>query len=107
LSLIRVALVDGEHKLRDLIKTYLVGFCIILDLFHVLEYLWKASHVFNKEGSKDAELWVTQRLRMLLTGKVSAVIEELKDALKGGRLPKAKREALEKVIVYFRDPQTE
>jgi hypothetical protein len=101
----RVALVDGEHKLRDLIKTYLEGFCIILDLFHVLEYLWKASHVFNKEGSKAAELWVTQRLRMLLTGKVVAVIEELKDALKGGKLSKAKREALEKVIVYLQNGQ--
>jgi hypothetical protein len=101
----RVALVDGEHKLRDLIKKYLEGFCIILDLFHVLEHLWKASHVFNKEGSEDAELWVTQKLRLLLTGKVLTVIEELKDALKGGKLSKSKREALEKVIGYLENGQ--
>lgn len=101
----RVALVDGEHKLRDLIKTYLPGFCIILDLFHVLEYLWKASHVFNKEGSQEAELWVTQRLTMLLTGKLLSVIEELKDALRSGKLSKPKREALEKVIGYLENGQ--
>jgi hypothetical protein len=101
----RVALVDGEHKLRDLIKTYLEGFCIILDLFHVLEYLWKASHVFNKEGSKEAESWVTQRLTMLLTGKLLSVIEELKDALRSGKLSKPKREALEKVIGYLENGQ--
>jgi len=101
----RVALVDGEHKLRDLIKTYLDGFCIILDLFHVLEYLWKAAHVFNKEGSEKAELWVTQRLTMLLTGKLLSVIEELKDALRNGKLSTPKREALEKVIRYLENGQ--
>ncbi len=101
----RVALVDGEHKLRDLIKKYLEGFCIILDLFHVLEYLWKASHVFNKEGSQEAEMWVTQRLTMLLTGKVVLIIEELKDALRSGKLSEPKREALEKVIGYLENGQ--
>lgn len=101
----RVALVDGEHKLRELVKTYLVGFCIILDLFHVLEYLWKAAHVFTKEGSKEAELWVTKRLRMLLEGRVLQVIEELKESLKEEKLSKAKQEALEKAIGYLENGQ--
>lgn len=101
----RVALVDGEHKLRELIKTYLEGFCIILDLFHVLEYLWKAAHVFTKEGSEEAEQWVTQRLKMLLTGKVVQVIEELKDSLIDTKLSQSKREALEKVIGYLENGQ--
>jgi hypothetical protein len=101
----RVALVDGEHKLRDLVKAYLVGFCIILDLFHVLEYLWKAAYVFTKEGSKEAELWVTKRLRMLLEGKVLQIIEDLKDNLKEGKLSKSKRETLEKVIGYLENGQ--
>jgi len=97
----RVALVDGEHKLRELINTCLVGFCIILDLFHVLEYLWKASHVFHKEGAEEADTWVIKRLRMLLEGKVLQVIKELKDALNDKKLSKSKLKALEKVIVYL------
>jgi hypothetical protein len=101
----RVALVDGEHKLRDLVKKYLVGFCIILDLYHVLEYLWKAAHVFTKEGSKEAELWVTKRLRMMLEGKILQIIEDLKNSLKEGKLSKSKRETLEKVITYFENGQ--
>ena len=39
---------------------------IVLDLIHVLEYLWKAAHVFYLEGSIEAEGWVTERLLWLL-----------------------------------------
>lgn len=41
---------------------------IVLDLIHVLEYLWKAAFVFHKEGSEQAETWVTERLVRLLHG---------------------------------------
>ncbi|MBF5058698.1 hypothetical protein NEPTK9_000197, partial [Candidatus Neptunochlamydia vexilliferae] len=43
-----VALVDGEHKLRNLLKTYLPWFTIIIDIFHVMEYLWMGAHIFFK-----------------------------------------------------------
>ena len=82
-----------------------MGSTLILDLFHVLEYLWKAAHVFTKEGSEEAELWVTERLRMLLEGKVLQIIEDLKKNLKEGKLSKSKRETLEKVIGYLENGQ--
>ena len=50
----------------------------ILDLFHVLERLWQAAHVFHREGSREAEQFVTHHLRLLLQGKVGHVIGRLK-----------------------------
>lgn len=41
---------------------------IVVDLIHVLEYLWKAAYAFYADGSKDAEAWVQQRLMWLLQG---------------------------------------
>lgn len=41
---------------------------VILDVIHVLEYLWKAAYCFHKDGTPEAEQWVHKRLRMLLEG---------------------------------------
>lgn len=41
---------------------------IVVDLIHVLEYLWKAAYAFHADGSKEAEAWVQQRLMWLLQG---------------------------------------
>jgi len=97
----RVALVDGERKLRSLIKSVLAGFVIILDLYHVLEYLWLAAHVFYKDGSDEAEKWVKENLRLLLTGKVSCIIASLKQAYETQKWLPSKRVALRKVITYL------
>lgn len=64
-----VALVDGEHKLRELIKIYLPWLVIIIDIYHVMEYLWKGAHIFHKEKTLEAERWMTDKLTCLLHGK--------------------------------------
>lgn len=67
-----VVLVDGNAT--QLQSVYLeaarrkVEITVILDIIHVLEYLWKASYCFHKDGSKAAEEWVHKRLLMLLSG---------------------------------------
>lgn len=76
-----VALVDGEHKLRQLMKKYLPWFLVIIDIYHVMEYLWKGAHVFHREGSPEAEKWMTDKLHKLLLGKVKEVIVECKGLL--------------------------
>lgn len=94
-----VALVDGEHKLRQLLKTYLPWFVIIIDIYHVMEYLWRGAYVFHKEGSSEAAAWMTDKLTKLLLGNVDELIDELKDLLKS--LSKVKRGLLCKVITYL------
>jgi hypothetical protein len=72
-----VALVDGNPLQLGLLicaaKDYGVKLEIILDLIHVLEYLWKAAWVLHAEGDREAEAWVGKRLTEILRGHSSQV----------------------------------
>ena len=46
-----------------------VTLCIVLDLIHVLQYLWKAARALHPAGAPEAETWVTARLKLLLRGR--------------------------------------
>lgn len=100
-----VCLFDGESALWDEWLEWLGDTVGILDLFHVVERLWDAAYCFHVEGSREAEGFVTARLRMLLEGKVRGVISGLrqmgtKHGLKG---PKAR--ALSVVANYLENNQ--
>lgn len=72
-----VVLVDGNEHQLDEIEAYAackgIDIIVIVDLIHVLGYLWEASNAFNQEGTKEAEQWVTDRLLKILQGKSSDV----------------------------------
>lgn len=101
----RVCLMDGSKGLWTMALAVLgrLGFTFILDLFHALEYLWKAAYVFHPEGSPEAETFVRHRLRMLLRGKVGYVIGGLRQMLTKHHqtLTQRKRETVLKVIHYY------
>ncbi len=99
-----VAIVDGEHKLRQLMKKHLPWFLIIIDIYHVMEYLWRGAHVFHKEGSPEAASWMTDKLSKLLLGKVKEVITEFKGLLQ--TLSGEKKECLRKVMTYLENGKT-
>lgn len=94
-----VALVDGEHKLRRLMKKYLPWFLIIIDIYHVMEYLWRGAHVFHREGSPEAAIWMNDKLTKLLLGKIKEIIAEFKNLLKSA--VGEKKEQLHKVVTYL------
>lgn len=77
-----VVLVDGHvdqlARVTAAAKRHRVAITIVLDLIHVLEYLWKAAYVFHPEGSRDAEAWVTERLLWLLCGDAGQVIASIR-----------------------------
>jgi hypothetical protein len=98
-----VAVMDGEKALWEVLKFFLPEAVGILDIFHVLERLWNAAHVFHAEGSAAAEEFVQDRLRMLLQGKVGGVIGGLRQMLTKHTLSAAKRKALNTVIGYFQN----
>lgn len=98
-----VAVMDGEKALWQVLKFFLPEAVGILDLFHVLERLWNAAHVFHAEGSAAAEEFVQDRLRMLLRGKVGGVIGGLRQMLMKHTLSAAKLKALNTVIGYFQN----
>lgn len=73
-----VVLVDGQ---RDQIKRVQRGarklgaeVTIVLDIVHVLEYLWRAAYAFHPAGSEEAETWVRHRLLALLDGRSAGTI---------------------------------
>lgn len=72
-----VILVDGNvTQLGDMVvcaEHYGVKPTIIIDIIHVVEYLWKAAWCFHTEGSQEAEEWVSARFLEILRGHSSLV----------------------------------
>jgi hypothetical protein len=72
-----VALVDGNETQLALLEVaaqyYGIKLTIILDIVHVLGYLWSAAWVLHKEGDPAAQAWVSKRLLEILRGRSSQV----------------------------------
>ena len=100
-----VCLMDGDRALWEQVKRLRarVGMPIlcILDVFHVLEYLWSAAYCFHPEGSSQAEAFVTDRLGRLLRGEVGSVIGGLRQMRTKRKLRPSKRDQLSKIITYL------
>ena len=59
---------------------YGVDVTVVLDIIHVVEYVWKAAHVFHREGSPELECWAWTRVRSILEGKASRVAAAMRRA---------------------------
>ena len=79
-----VVLVDGAETQLALVEAgaaaYGVDVTVILDIIHVVEYVWKAAHVFHREGSPDAAHWAWTRVQSILEGKSSKVAAAMRRA---------------------------
>jgi len=68
-----VALVDGNNTqiriLRRMAKEKGVDLTLIVDIIHVIEYLWDAGRAFHPESGPELENWVRHRLLGVLQGK--------------------------------------
>jgi hypothetical protein len=72
-----VCLVDGNNHQIDRIKqeakTRKVKIAIVVDVVHVLEYLWGAAWCFFDEGDPAAEQWVHDKALAILEGKAGII----------------------------------
>ncbi|ETA01163.1 hypothetical protein CcI6DRAFT_03407 [Frankia sp. CcI6] len=72
-----IVLVDGNNTQLDAVTAEAahrgVVVHIVVDLIHVLEYLWKAAWSFFTTGDPDAEAWVTDKARKVLEGRAGQV----------------------------------
>jgi hypothetical protein len=99
-----VFLSDGERALHDRQDEYLPeNVTCILDLYHVMEKLWKAAWCFFDEASqkREAHQWVEKELRMLLEGKVGYVIGGLRQMMTKRQLKGVGRKAVTEVVNYL------
>jgi hypothetical protein len=99
-----VILLDGALGLwrlaPQLFKPWKRVTCV-LDILHVVGYLWSAANALFGEQSKAGKRWVQQKLTAMLRGRVGYVIGGLRQILTKQRLRKSVRETLAKVITFF------
>jgi len=79
-----VALVDGDNHQIRLVEAEAAArgarVTILIDLIHVLEYLWKAAWAFHESRDPAIEDWTTARALDILhgrAGQVTALIRQL------------------------------
>ena len=97
-----VLVMDGASGLWNLAAKMFCGidYAGVLDIIHVVEYLWIAGNALNGENNPKADKWVYKKLLSILQGNVGRVIGGLKQTLKKRKLSKSKQNAIEKVIRY-------
>ena len=97
----RVALVDGEKRLAR--RNEFAGWTLVLDIMHVLDYLWDAGNALlgSGTGTLDAKPWVRAQLLLILNGKVDAVIQTLRASIADMQLSSSRQEVIESVITYY------
>ena len=90
-----VALVDGNNHQIDRIQAEAtargVEVTVVVDLIHVLEYLWGAAWSFFAEGDPAAEAWVADRALAILEGHARDVATGIKRRASTTGLSKQKR----------------
>ena len=99
-----IFLSDGERALQDRQSEYLPANTVcILDLFHVMERLWKVAWCFFNERTQKhkAHQWVEERLKRLLEGKVDAVIRGLRYQATQRGLKGQERKTVRGAAEYF------
>ena len=103
-----MVLIDGSLYLWKLVIAHfskVKDYTVILDIIHVLEYIYLAAHSLHKENTKESKDYAYNMLLRILKGQVRMVIGGLKRNLKRKGLSKSKKEAIEKVIRYFTNHQ--
>src|SRR4051795_2220996 len=99
-----IFLSDGERALQDRQSEYLPDNAVcILDLYHVMERLWKVAWCFFEERTekREAHQWVEERLKRLLEGKVDSVIRGMRYQATQHGLKGQKRKTVRDAAAYF------
>ena len=99
-----VVLLDGALGLWNLATKLFKPWkrvTFVLDILHVVGYLWSAANALFGEASKAGKHWVQQKLTAILRGQVGYVIGGLRQILTKQRLRQSVRQTLAKVITFL------
>jgi hypothetical protein len=98
-----IVVMDGALGLWTLVATILKGITYIgiLDIIHVVEYLWKAGTALYGEQTPETQQWVYTHLLSILQGQVGRVIGGLKQSVSKRPLKAGQKKALTDAIRYF------
>jgi hypothetical protein len=102
-----VALVDGENQqlriLERMAKKQGVDLTIIVDIIHVIEYLWKAGRVFHPKSGPELEEWVQYRLLKILEGKAGLIAGGMRRSATLKKLTDKQREPVDICAKYLKN----
>jgi len=100
-----IALVDGNNHQIDRIKkeskTRKLKVTILIDVIHVIEYLWSAAWCFHAEGDPAAERWVNDKARQILNGKAGITAASIRRKATLLKLDPDKRKNADRAADYL------
>jgi hypothetical protein len=100
-----VALVDGNkiqiRILRRMAKNKGLDLTIIVDVIHVIEYLWDAGRAFYPETGPELESWVEYRLLEILRGNAGYVAGGMRRSATLRALSSKRREPVDTCARYL------
>jgi hypothetical protein len=94
-----VLLCDGLPSLQRALCEAFPGHTLVLDLMHVLGYLWDAASIWFKGTGASERDWVRNSVSLMLQGKALSVVEEVEEWSKAARVGKI---GLEGIARYLR-----
>ncbi len=104
-----VVLVDGARHQLDLVAAEAarrgVAVHILVDLIHVLEYLWKAAWGFHADGDPHAEAWVATHAISILSGRAAQAIAAIDQQAAHAGLPEGQQRGVDACIGYLKAKQ--
>jgi hypothetical protein len=102
-----VALVDGENQQLKILKRMAnkqgVDLTIIVDIIHVIEYLWKAGRAFHPKSGPELEKWVQYRILKILEGKAGLMAGGMRRSATVKKLTEKQREPVETCATYLKN----
>jgi hypothetical protein len=104
-----VVLVDGAEHQLGLIRAEAalrgVQITILIDLIHVLEYLWKAAWSLHAAGDPAAEDWVAVKALAVLAGDSARAAAEITAETDAAGLTAAQRNGADTCVRYLSSKQ--
>jgi hypothetical protein len=101
-----VVLVDGdEHQLGNIVaeaRTRRVRVTIVLDVIHVLHYVWTIAEVLCDGNAQDAEAWTARTLEQLLTKHPLDVVAHIRQTRTLRGIDGVDRDKVDDAIEYLR-----
>lgn len=102
-----VVLIDGdEHQQTAILdegRRHERKLTIVLDLIHMIHYLWLAGFALCHKNHAKTDVWVARHLFLVLSHPVADLLAAIQGAADAQRLSKRARKPIDKALKYFRN----
>lgn len=100
-----VVVADGNEQQLRLVKQTAelekVAITVILDVIHVLEYVWTAALTLHADNRDTLERWVLERMLQILSGRAWLVAAGMRRSATLRKLAKDRRKAVDRAADYL------